>query len=107
MDWMLSYRDLDDNYIPTPAWEGFREGVDDRRYLRTLQGLLALAPPDSPLVAEALNDLDQLHRLLLNPEADLTALQLPDTAPGSNDRSAAGTARRLIAGHIIRLAREL
>ena len=36
-----------DGVIDTLAWEGFREGVDDVRYIATLQGILAVAASDS------------------------------------------------------------
>ncbi|MEC8992147.1 MAG: ion transporter [Candidatus Latescibacterota bacterium] len=41
--------------LDTPKWEGFREGVDDVRYLTTLLATLAEALgrfPDEPLIAE-------------------------------------------------------
>ncbi len=36
-----------DGVIDTLAWEGFREGVDDVRYIATLQGILAVSASDS------------------------------------------------------------
>lgn len=106
MDWMLSYRDLDDSYVPTPAWEGIREGVDDLRYLHTLQVLLDSQPSDYPPAEQARGDLERLRGLLVRPDADLDKIQIPRAAPFSNDRSTAGTARRIIAGHIINLTRD-
>ncbi len=38
--------------VPTRHWEGFREGIDDIRYLKTLQGLIA-EKPDSPAAGPA------------------------------------------------------
>lgn len=36
-----------DGVIDTLAWEGFREGVDDVRYITTLQGILAVSASDN------------------------------------------------------------
>ncbi|RLE31206.1 hypothetical protein DRJ54_00980 [Candidatus Acetothermia bacterium] len=45
-DFAYAYPDPDRNFaptLPTLRWEGFREGVDDLRYLTTLEGALAVA----------------------------------------------------------------
>ncbi|HLA38839.1 MAG TPA: hypothetical protein VJ417_02530, partial [Candidatus Glassbacteria bacterium] len=48
MDWMLSYRYLDDSYVPTPAWEGIAEGIEDRRWLITLEKAINTLPYNYP-----------------------------------------------------------
>ncbi|MBN2290246.1 MAG: hypothetical protein JXQ83_13010 [Candidatus Glassbacteria bacterium] len=107
MDWMLSYRDLEDRYLPTPAWEGFREGVDDRRYILTLERLLAGFDDNDPLAREGRLALSQLRPLMSGADAGPLDVALPQEAPLSTDKTTPGRARAVIAGHVIRLARRL
>lgn len=54
-----------DGVIDTLAWEGFREGVDDVRYVTTLEDLLERLPkPYTPAAAEAFRYLEELRRVL-------------------------------------------
>jgi hypothetical protein len=66
---------IDGGVIDTLHWEGFREGVDDVRYLTTLLAVLGDCAgrfPDEPLVPETYDwlrnvdvadgDLDQIRR---------------------------------------------
>ena len=74
---------LDGGVLDTLPWEGFREGVDDVRYLATLQGALNEATgrfPDEPLIT-------QTHEWI----RDL------DAAAGDLDAIRRGMARRIIA----------
>lgn len=43
-----------DGVIDTLAWEGFREGVDDVRYITTLQGILAASSSDDSAEVKAI-----------------------------------------------------
>ncbi|MEA2062791.1 MAG: hypothetical protein U9P14_03750, partial [Gemmatimonadota bacterium] len=105
MDWMLSYRDLDDRYLPTPAWEGFREGVDDRRYILTMEMLLSSIHPADSLARESRLALESLRQVLEGHGIDSLHVAMPAESPVSTDNSPMGLARSLIAGHIIRLTR--
>lgn len=104
MDWMLSYRNLDDTFLPTPAWEGIREGIEDRCYIRTVNQLINSAPPGSAAAIEALEFLEQVRR----DDFDWSGLESisPDNSPPTSDTSIPGLLRRALAGHIIRLAGE-
>lgn len=54
-----------DGVIDTLAWEGFREGVDDVRYITTLEDVLnQLSTPDSPPAREAKRFVDGLRAFL-------------------------------------------
>ncbi len=54
-----------DGVIDTLAWEGFREGVDDVRYITTLEDVLNQLPtPDSPPAREAKRFVDGLRAFL-------------------------------------------
>lgn len=103
MDWMLSYRDIDDHYIPTPAWEGVREGIEDRRYILTLENLLDTYSGSSPAAEDARAFLDGLHALIETPDKLPEAVMAPEGSPLSNDNTPSGLARKAIAGHIIHL----
>ncbi|MFH0965032.1 MAG: HEAT repeat domain-containing protein [Planctomycetota bacterium] len=46
---------------PLLSWEGRREGVDDYRYLMTLEALLADTDPDDPVAREAREWLEELR----------------------------------------------
>ncbi|MFC1537636.1 hypothetical protein ACFL4P_02290, partial [Gemmatimonadota bacterium] len=105
MDWMLSYRDLEDRYLPTPAWEGFREGVDDRRYIKTLEDLLLSFESNDPLARDSRLALAKLRPLLAGADVDTQQLVLLEESPPATDKTLMGLARAMIAGHIIRLAR--
>ncbi|OGG05184.1 MAG: hypothetical protein A3F83_03185 [Candidatus Glassbacteria bacterium RIFCSPLOWO2_12_FULL_58_11] len=105
MDWMLSYRDFQDHYLPTPAWEGVREGIEDRRYLLTLQELVSSYPEDSPAAIEVRGLLEALRAAPLDSPSFAARIGLDEDAPRSNDSSPAGLARRAIAGLLIRLVR--
>ncbi|UVT21027.1 MAG: hypothetical protein H8K03_03675 [Nitrospira sp.] len=51
-----------DGVIDTLAWEGFREGIDDVRYVTTLEDILeALPKPYTPSALEALQYLEDLR----------------------------------------------
>ncbi len=59
---------VDGKIVPTRLWEGYREGVDDMRYLSTLENLLDKASArkvDTPQVRQARAWLDGLRRTLL------------------------------------------
>lgn len=65
------YRDHNFTYptangvIDTLAWEGFREGVDDVRYVTTLEDILESAPkPYTPVAAEAGRYVESLRAAL-------------------------------------------
>jgi len=103
MDWMLSYRDIDDRYIPTPAWEGVREGIEDRRYILTLENLLDTYPGSSLAAEQARTFLASLRALVETPDELPEAITLPAESPPSNDDTPSGLARKAIASHIIRL----
>jgi len=103
MDWMLSYRDIDDRYRPSPAWEGVREGIEDRRYILTLENLLAAYPAAHPAAEQARDFLAGLLSELETPDRFPEAILPPPESPQSNDKTLSGIARRAIAGHIIRL----
>jgi len=105
MDWMLSYRNLEDRYLPTPAWEGFREGVDDRRYILTLEMLQSSLAADHPQARESRLALSKLRPLMTGARVDSLPIPLLEETPLSTDKTPMGLARALIAGHIIRLAR--
>lgn len=105
MDWMLSYRYLDDSYVPTPAWEGIREGIQDRRWLITLEKSIGSLPYNYPPAERARGFLAGLKS---GPPFDSLAAQavpLPENAPQSTDRSLPGRIRQAIAGHLVELAR--
>ena len=54
-----------DGVIDTLAWEGFREGVDDVRYITTLESMLEQLPkPLAPDAQEAKRFVDGLHASL-------------------------------------------
>ncbi|MEA1996509.1 MAG: hypothetical protein U9N45_02680, partial [Gemmatimonadota bacterium] len=106
MDWMLSYRDLDDRYIPTPAWEGVREGIEDRCYILTLERLISTFPAHYVPAQEARWMLARLPYILEAGHRELHLERFPAESPPSTDTSPMGAARRLIAGHIIRLVRD-
>jgi len=103
MDWMLSYRDIDDRYRPTPAWEGVREGIEDRRYILTLENLLDSYPDTHPAAEQARRFLAELRSLLESPENLPDAVVLPAESPPSSDNTPSGVVRRAVAGHIVRL----
>jgi hypothetical protein len=104
MDWMLSYRNLDDTFLPTPAWEGIREGIEDRRYLRTLNRMINAAPAGSGSAVEALRFLETIRQTGYD-WSNLASL-MPPGAPPSSDNSDAGTIRRAVAGFMVRLSAE-
>jgi hypothetical protein len=104
MDWMLSYRTLDDTFLSTPAWEGVREGIEDRRYVRTLDRLISSSTAGSTAAVEALQFLQAVREPGFD-SGDIEALT-PECSPPSGDTSDAGRLRRALAGHIIRLATE-
>jgi hypothetical protein len=104
MDWMLSYRNLDDTFLPTPAWEGIREGIEDRRYLRTLNRMINAAPAGSTPALEALRFLETIRQQDYD-WSNVGAL-VPPGAPPTSDNSDAGTIRRAIAAYMIQLSTE-
>ena len=104
MDWMLSYRNLDDTFLPTPAWEGIREGIKDRRYMRTLNRMINNAPAGSQAATDALRFLETIRE----PDFKLEYVEelMPLDAPQSSDISGSGLVRRAIAGFMLRLRNE-
>jgi hypothetical protein len=85
-----------DGPLPTTAWEGYREGADDMRYIRTLERLCRekeKAKPDD--VALARKDLEEMtaHFEVDQRTLDKTAVS-PDTAQ---------TWRGRLAWHILKL----
>ena len=63
-----------DGVIDTVQWEGFREGVDDVRYLTTLQNTIALAKSQGKNTSEAENYLTNLKDSSLS-SMDLDAVR--------------------------------
>ena len=61
-----------DGVIDTIQWEGYREGIDDLRYLATLNAALQKAAADSPAAMQATQFLTELKK------ADLSKLDLDD-----------------------------
>ncbi len=54
-----------DGVIDTIAWEGFREGIDDVRYVTTLEDMLETIPePKAPVAVEASRYLESLRSAL-------------------------------------------
>ena len=51
-----------DGVIDTIQWEGYREGIDDLRYLATLNGALRKAAADSPAAVQAAKFLTELKK---------------------------------------------
>ncbi len=50
MDWVLAFQGPEGTLISTPAWEAWREGVDDRRYLELYQALVDEGKADGSLL---------------------------------------------------------
>ncbi len=94
--------------VSTRHWEAFREGVDDIRYLATLEFLLR-ERPDSPHAGEAQAWLDRLRRSVAPVPAELQAIEkespilvwLSQRLNGAEYRRL----RREAAEHITRLGR--
>ena len=61
-----------DGVIDTIQWEGYREGIDDLRYLATLNATLRKATADSPAAVQATQFLSELKK------ADLLKCDLDD-----------------------------
>ena len=61
-----------DGVIDTIQWEGYREGIDDLRYLATLNATLRKAAVDSPAAVQATQFLSELKK------ADLLKCDLDD-----------------------------
>ena len=54
-----------DGVIDTLAWEGFREGIDDVRYVTTLEDMLEAVPgPHTPATIEARRYVESLRSAL-------------------------------------------
>jgi hypothetical protein len=92
-----------DGPLPTPDWEGFREGVEDRKYIFTLEELIQEADHSGDaglmaLAASARIDLDALYaQIYTSPIAG----QFPVSyAAGLLSLDFCDDARRDIAGHI-------
>ena len=104
MDWMLAYRDIEDRIVPTPAWQGVREGVDDLRYVATLENLIARVPAEMEEASQARVALSDIRRCVLG-EIGIEEMSVPENAPVSSDRSMAGRLKTIVAGHIVRLSK--
>jgi len=102
--------------VPTIRWEAVREGVKDRRYVATLERMLAAkngpaagagkanAPPASPAVDEARALLDSIAAKIELKHEDYDPVsggRIPAAAPGVYEEWRAG-----IAAAIVRLLRE-
>ena len=61
-----------DGVIDTIQWEGYREGIDDLRYLATLNAALRKVTADSPAAVQATQFLTELKK------SDLSKLDLDD-----------------------------
>jgi hypothetical protein len=48
--------------VDTLQWEGYREAIDDLRYMTLLEQRLAKAPEDSPAAAQARDWLAELRQ---------------------------------------------
>lgn len=59
-----------DGVVDTLAWEGFREGVDDVRYVSTLEYLVNHAPASAPTTDQAKNFLKELKDMILAKQAN-------------------------------------
>lgn len=58
-----------DGVIDTLAWEGFREGIDDVRYLTTLENLVSDASASGPTIDQAKSFLRTLKTTILGKQA--------------------------------------
>ena len=72
--WRVSYHPSIDGVIDTTAWEGFREGVDDMRYLATLEALVA-EHEGTPEAASARTWLESLRRGVTPGHVDLEPIE--------------------------------
>ena len=104
MDWMLAYRDIEDNMIPTQAWQGVSEGVADMRYVATLESLLARAPAEMEEASQARVALADIRRCLMG-DIGIEEISMPENSPASSDISTAGRLKAIVAGHIVRLSK--
>ncbi len=93
--------------VPTRHWVGFREGVDDMRYLATLEALIA-EHADTPEAADARTWLDNLRPGVTPPHADLEPIEEESPLLVRLARKLDGPdyrrLRRQAAEHIVRLA---
>lgn len=95
--------------VSTRHWEAFREGVDDMRYLETLEFLLSQRP-DAPAAREARAWLEKLRRNVTPVPADLQAIEKESPILVSLSGRLNGVdyrrIRREAAEHIVRLQGE-
>lgn len=60
-DWAIVLPNWTGRPIATPAWEGWREGVDDRRYIEVYQRLVETGKADAALLEEIKRDLKEVR----------------------------------------------
>jgi hypothetical protein len=92
-----------DGPLPTPDWEGFREGVEDRKYIFTLEELIQQAnnSGDTGLMALASSAKSYLNSLYAQIYTSPIGDQFPVSyAAGLLSVDFCDTARRGMAGHI-------
>ena len=93
--------------IPTRHWEGFREGIDDVRYLYTLESLVE-KHASTPAAREAATWLKDLRNRVTPTQEEIEAIELESPLlvymAGKLDGEACRQIRRQAAGHIVRLS---
>jgi len=106
MDWNVSFFDTDGSLIPSPAWEAYREGTDDLRYLLTAMRLLE-EKPGHPRAAWARSELQKIKARLTGTEAapDKTGIDVLGKEFVPTDRSAMSWARSRLVRIILALSR--
>ena len=101
---MFSYVwDEDDEIIPTARWEAIREGIDDYRYLRTLDQFATAA---ATAAEEALRETGKAGLQLLDQIRDDAPLVISCAKVADEDRpslAGIGTERRRVAEAILRI----
>ena len=99
-----------DEIVPTRLWEGYREGVDDMRYLSTLEDLLDQVRArrlDVPEAVEAEKWLRDLRRTLLSLPLEQEQSALVKAISARYSQADYDAWRRKCAEFAIRLARRL
>ena len=93
--------------IPTRHWEGFREGIDDVRYLYTLESLVE-KHASTPAAREAATWLKDLRNRVTPTQEEIEAIELESPLlvymAGKLDGEACRQIRRQAARHIVRLS---
>ena len=109
-DFAYAVPDPDDpeRMIPTRHWEGFREGIDDVRYLCTLEALVETHASD-PAAREAAAWLKNLREAVTPTQEQIEPIELESPLlvymAGKLDGEDYRRIRRQAAGHIVRLSK--